>query len=239
MRKLNYLPLIALGVAVSGCATPEIPYDRSAENVKAIGLLPPGFPEKPTVVLASTVGQSFGLVGALVDASLEANRDSKFNGLIEQAKYSERDTFINNVTAALQMRGYTVMPVAAMRTKNNGFMAKYPAKGETSADAYLDVFVANYGYVAAGIGASTPYRPFVGLQVKLIRANDSKVLMQDTVIYNPVGPAVAQGHAVTVAPNPSYSFADFDTLVAQPDNAVKGLQEATEQTSEAISTLLQ
>ncbi len=238
MRTRACVPLIAIGLAISACASPEIPYDRSAENIRTIGLVAPAFPDHPTVVLASTVGQSFGLVGALVDAGLEANRDLKFRDMIGRANFSEHDKFVDRVTAALQMRGYAVVSVSATRPKATDFVAKYPGKDVTNVDAYLDLVVKSYGYVAAGIGSSTPYRPSLSLAVKLVRATDAKVLMQDAVVYNPVGPAAAQGHSVTVAPNPAYSFVDFDALMANPENAVSGLQDATEQSSEAISVLL-
>lgn len=238
MRVLRYSLILCAVLAVASCATPEIPYDRAAENVKTIGIIEPGLPDGPTVVLASTVGQSFGLVGALVDAGLQAARDSKFQGALDDASYSERERFVASVKIALEMRGYVVVPVSATRAKATAFMTKYPPKADANVDGYLDLVVGNYGYVSAGIGDSTPYRPSMSVRVKLVRADDAKVLMEDAVVYNPVGPAIAGARAVTISPNPVYSFKDFDTLMGDRADAVKGLQDSVDQTAQTISTLL-
>ena len=75
----------AAALVLSACASkPEIPFDRAtAGAIKTIAVVPPAMPDDGSVVLASTVGQSFGLVGALVDAGMAANRDSHFKDLLK------------------------------------------------------------------------------------------------------------------------------------------------------------
>ena len=54
--------LAAIAVWLGSCATkPEIPYDRGSASIHTIGIITPAFPDGPSVALASTVGQSFGL----------------------------------------------------------------------------------------------------------------------------------------------------------------------------------
>lgn len=69
--------LFVFALAISACATlPQIPYDRTAAgNPKTIRVLTPAAPEKASVVLAATVGQSFGLIGALIDAGMQSSRE--------------------------------------------------------------------------------------------------------------------------------------------------------------------
>ena len=43
---------------------------------------------------------------------------------------------------------------------------------------------------------------------------------------------------MTLAPDAAHRFDTFDILLADPENAVRGLRTATEQSAEAISHLL-
>lgn len=232
------IAVIVVALLLVGCAAaPEIPLDHaSAGNVKTIGVVTPSFPDKPVVVLASSVGQSFGLIGALVDAGMRANRESKFNELLKQQNFLAQEVFLQNLTARLEATGYTVTMIPLKREKAE-FETHYPSDDGTKVDAYLDLVAIGYGYVAAGIGSSTPYRPVFIVRARLVRAKDSSVLMQDVVAYNPVnaGPNV---RAITIPPDPAYSFTDFDTLVADPTKAAKGLQSAIEQSTQTVSALL-
>jgi hypothetical protein len=127
--------------------------------------------------------------------------------------------------------------VPVTRDKSD-FLARYPSNAEPKVDAYLDLVAAGYGYVAAGVRSSTPYRPTLAVRARLVSARDSSVLMQDVVVYNPVGPA-APSKAVTIAPDPAFQFVNFDALIADPDRAVLGLRAAIEQSAHGIGTLLQ
>ena len=228
--------LVAVLVLLAGCAAPEIPYDRaSSGEIKSIGIATPSFPPDPVVVLASSVGQSFGLIGALVDAGMQSNRDAQFKALLQRQNFSARDRFIESLTARLQERGYTVSLVPVKR-ESTDFLTHYPTGSEPPVDAYLDLVALSYGYVAAGIGSSTPYRPQFAVRTRLVSAKDSSVLMQDQVVYNPIG---SPPKTVTIAPEPGHQFKDFDTLVADPGTAVIGLKTATERSAETVSALLQ
>ena len=174
------VPVIGALFVLSACATtPEIPFVQTADNIHTIGLTTPGFPDGASVVLASDMGQSFGLIGALVDASMQSNRDSTFKDIVTKQNFVASDQFSQDLTAALTKDGYAVVPIAVAR-KDSGLLKELPAAPQP-VDAYLDVAVMNYGYVAAGIGDNTPYRPFLMLQCKLIRASDKTVLMQDKI----------------------------------------------------------
>jgi hypothetical protein len=233
--RIKHAALAAIGLLLAGCAaSPEIPYDKTtASQVKTIGLITPRFPSGPDVVLASTVGQSFGLVGALVDAGMKANRDSQFKALLDSENYSETDLFAKDLATGLQAEGYTVVSLPAQRDQAD-FLKQYPP---AAVDAYLDVVGLEYGYIAAGITSSLPYRPFIALRVKLIKAQDSSVLMQDIIVYNRFGPGNPT-NIVTIAPDPSQGYADFSALVADPPGAIQGMQTATDKTAATVGKLL-
>lgn len=238
MRSLFRQAAAAAGVLLlAACAsTPEIPFERSAQ-IKTIGVLAPSLPSGPSVVLASSMGQSFGLIGAIVDATMQANRDSQFDGLMKTDHFVFGDTFKDSLSAQLKGEGYTVMDMPAER-KSGDYMEKYPS-ADGSVDAYLDIVVVSYGYIASGIGGDTPYRPFVVAKCRLLRASDSSVLMQDAVVYNRVlGQYQPNDKVVTIPPDPKFAFSNFDSLVAYPKDAANDLGVAANETSKAVGTLL-
>jgi len=227
----------AASLLLSACAgRAEIPYDRSATpNVKIIGVLTPAFPDAPIVARASSVGQSFGLIGALVEAGLQTSRESKFKSSIAGQQFMARETFLKDVHTQLGQHGYKVIDVPAGRPDSSLLKAYPPPTPAPPVDAYLDVVVSSYGYVAAGVKDSTPYRPTLSIAVKLVNAKDSAVLLQDAIVYNPIGPIK---DVVTVAPDPAYAFTDSDVLAADPKNAVKGMHAAIDSVTRTLGSLL-
>jgi hypothetical protein len=228
--------MLAAAVVLAGCAgQPEIPYDRAAKaQIKKIGIVTPAFAE-PSVILLNSVGSNFGLIGALADAGVQSNRDSKLKAMLQQQKYSPQDYFIEHVTKDLRAAGYTVVMVPVKRDGSD-FVEKYPSGDGQAVDAYLDLVAPVYGYIANGTGDSTPYRPRVVVKARLVSAKDSSVLMQDRVLYNPLGP---DSTAVTIPADPALQFKDFDALAASPQTAVRGLRVATEQSAQTVAKLLQ
>jgi hypothetical protein len=236
MRYVRFLCAVIAAGLLAACALQPIPYDRtSSGEIKTIGIITPAMPSRPAVVLASSVGQSFGLIGGLIDAGMQENRETKFKTVIEPHNFSATDACLQELTARLQEQGYTVVSVPVQRTKH-GFEDKYPVESEPKVDAYLDLVV-SYGYITAGVG-STPYRPIVYMTARLVRATDATVLMQDAVSYNAIGPYGANKKAITLAPDPTYQFPNFDKLVGDPATAVKGMQVSLERSASTLGQLL-
>jgi hypothetical protein len=75
------------------------------------------------------------------------------------------------------------------------------------------------------------------LDCRLVRAMDSKVLMEDTVVFNPVAPALPT-NIVAVPPSPDYAFQDFDALTADPGAMTRGLKDSVDQSADAVAKLL-
>lgn len=232
------LVLCASVLFVSACASrPEIPFDRSAaSNVKTIGVITPAFPTSSSVVLATTVGQSFGLIGALIDSGMRASRESDVDKLLAAQKFDPKTEFSHAVEEALQKRGYQLVSIAPPRTKAADFVESGAFAGQPAADAYLDIVVSRYGFMAAGISSSSPYRPTVFLKCRLVSAADpSRVLMADTILVNPLG---SPRDAVQISPPALYAFPDFDELVANPPRATEALAKAIDQSADAIGQVL-
>jgi hypothetical protein len=243
MRLLARSALALMALLLASCATiPEIPFDLTANPVSTIGFLDPGMPPKANVVLTGTVGQSVAasgglagaLIGSIIDESMRAARVKHFEEGTHSLNYVAHDRFIAAVTSALNAHGYTVKMIEAKRAKQDDWLASYPPAGDPPVDAYLDIALIDYGYLAAGIG-NQPYRPFVDLKVKLVRASDGHVLMQDVIEYDPLG---TPQKAVTIAPDPEFAFANADALYAAPQHAVDGLDRAFAQIADTLGNLL-
>lgn len=235
MRFAKLAAAFAALLCVAACASqPEIPYDRSAlPNNKTIGLLTPGWSSGPSSVLASDVGRSFGLVGALVDATMQSNRESELNKILVAKNIDINAMFVSRLKSNLESKGFKVVSVDA-DAKRSKPLKKYPSAID-GVDSYLDVVVPNYGYLAAGIAKDAPYRPWFLSQIKLVRATDAGVLMQDVVTYNTIGEAK---NVVTLSPDPQYAFARWDDVTASPDQAVAGINDAADKSADAIANLL-
>ncbi len=186
-----------------------------------------------SVVLAATVGQSFGLVGALIDAGMQSSRESDFEAMAKSQNYSAPAAFGRYLDTALTVNGYAVVHDSVGRERTSGFLKTYRQPASVTAEAHLDT-VLNYGYYAAGL--STPYRPFVTADCKLVRNSDGALLMQKSIYYNPLNSAPEQ--TVTIAPNGAYEFSDFETLKKDPEKAIKGLDDAISQVANTMGTLL-
>lgn len=238
MRIPNRMAAVAAIASLAGCVSqpPEIPFDKSADNIHSIGIVTPSMPEKPSIWLASDVGQSFGLIGALVDAGMQASRDKEVWAMLTEEGKVPREDFAKAIQASLEAHGYAVKPIAVERNSTD-YLKTYPA-ADTGTDAYLDILVGNYGYVAAGIGNSTPYRPFLYLHCRLLRASDAKVLMQDTILYDPVTP-IPTDKSVTLSPDPDYIFPEFSNMEADHKRTAAGLDASFHQTADAVGHLLQ
>jgi hypothetical protein len=223
-------------VLLSGCHTapPEIPFDKAAATrVKSIGIIVSQFPEQPVALLATSIGQNLGLLGALVDAGMNSSRVSKVEAMLKSQGFVADSYFIAKLKETLEAEGYKVFIVSQKRGKGE-FAKAYPVNSYPRVDAYLDIVVGSYGYLAAGIGDDAPYRPTFNAHVKLVSSIGNSVLMQDIVAYNiPNKPE----NIVTLSPDPEMKWVDFDTLMADPVRAVSGLRAAEEQTASMLGKL--
>lgn len=226
--------LVGSGLMLGGCASSaHRPYDPAVrKQVRSIGLLTPVVPDEVAVRMAIHPGQSLGLVGMLL---AEGDMDGKTGDFTRELKargFSNGAGFEQQLKAGLVAAGYAVRTLPAPRAYSQAFREQYPAS-DGSVDAYLDIYSDLIGYTAAG--GSTPYRPTVNLHVRLVRADDHKVLYQDQIAYNAFGDGDG---AITLTPARGYEFAEFAQLMAQPAKAVQGLQLAMRATGDEVARQL-
>ncbi|MGD1935196.1 MAG: hypothetical protein ACFB0Z_11945 [Candidatus Phaeomarinobacter sp.] len=227
---------IGLFLFLAGCATYQsVPFEQStAQPIKKIGLLSPSIPNEPTALLATTVGQSFGLLGAIIDASMASARANSLNSVLTSNKFYIRQEVEGRLVAALEEQGYEVVLVEAARSSKRDFVSTYPSTEPV--DAYLDVVMPAYGYASAGIGSSSPWRPFAMMKTRLVRASDKTVLMREDVAYNRL--TDRNDDTVTISADPSFQYADFSGLESNSERSAEGVRVAVTEASNTVGKLL-
>lgn len=255
----TFAAVVATASLLAGCVPPPIPYDKTAAaNIRTVQIVAPEVPGSASVVLASSVGQSFGLIGALVDAGIQANREARFKDIMDANSFQVKTILLTSLTERLQQHGYKTVLVPFVRptttnttqassgpsntsstTQNNATefppFSAYPKSAEPPADAILDVIVLSYGYMATGISSGAAYRPIFHAKVRLVDAKTGTVLMQDQIAYNPLG---SNKNVATIAPDPAYGFANVEAMSADPAKTIMGLKIATEESGKTIANLL-
>jgi hypothetical protein len=230
-RKIAVLTaLLALGA----CATPYVatPYDRASAAVASVGVLDDSVPEKASAYEVASVGSNFGLIGALVDAGIQLERQNAVNDALRTASFDAEAELEAKLADALRAQGYSVSVMTTGERPKRDFLPSYPGAA-AGTDAYLDVAVMNYGYMSSGAGQ--PFRPMVAAKVRLIRASDSSTLMENQIVYNPLNTVAG---IITLPPNPQYVFNNRSDLLADPARLAAGIQDALTQVAATAAQLL-
>lgn len=248
--------IVALALAVTACAKQpqSIPFVQPAgKPIQVIGLVTPHMPDRAAALLATSpgknaanaaagaglIGLAVGLVIAGIDAGMQSSRESTLEEMLKAESFNAPTTFSSALRTALEAKGYQVVDIPRSSQRNAGrtFQENYQAPAGQNVDAFLDILVEGYGYGAASSAASSPYRPTVYTEVRLVNADTKSVLMWDKVIYNPMGDVV-RDDKVIIPPAPEFSFVDFDAVERAPQKVAEGLDVALVKTADTIGTLL-
>lgn len=217
--------LVAALAALAACSTfPTQEYNKDANAaVHVIAIAPIGMPDEPQVTIVNAVGNSFGLIGALVEASRASNASKEAATALQTGNFAYKTYLPVEIDNGLKADGFQTIVLPGTRTGADAqkFLATLPPA--TGADAVLDIYVTYIGYVAAG--ATTPYHPAVHIQAQLTDLKTNKVLFADQVFYNNFLPKQAK-KAISIEPDPKFAFADRAAMVAAPGDVSKDLREA-------------
>lgn len=232
---IRIVAALVSALCLSGCASTYVgkPYERASAGVTSIGLVGDALPEKANVPEIASIGSNFGLVGALVNAGIQASREKEVNDALSGAGFNAETALQARITSRLADQGYRVAPLDTAARAKRDFLPAYAAPAQP-VDAYLDVAVQSFGYLSAG--AFKPFRPFAVAKVRLVSARDkSRTLMENTIAYNPIYP---QKGIITLTPNPNYEFNNRAALLADPKRLSAGLEDALGQVADTVAQLL-
>ena len=232
MRKI----ILAAGLAasVAACASPYVgkPYDRATAQVTTIEVVDDAAPPNATAWEVASAGSNFGLIGAIADAGITASREKAINDALGGVGFDAEAKLEQRISRKLGGEGYTVSVGSGGERKKRVFLKTY-ASTTGKPDAYLDIVVTNYGYLSAGMGQ--PWRPTASATVRLVRASDNVVLMENQIVYNAM--YVQQG-VITLTPNPEFAFKNREDMVSDPARLAAGIEDALDQVADTAVGLL-
>lgn len=233
---LKRVIVAGLAALVSACVSPYVatPYDRSAYSVERIAVMPDSVPPEPIALEVASAGSNFGLIGALVDAGIQASRQDAIKDALEAEGFDPQAVMERRIATALQGHGYDVSIHPGPDRQRREFMVAYPTADGTR-DAYLDLVLVHYGYLSAG--AFQPFRPSVEARVRLVSAADpTAVLMENLIVYNTMYP---QEGVIVLTPNPAYAFQNREEMLADPTRLAEGIEVALNEVADTAARLLQ
>lgn len=231
--KIKVLGLVA-ALCVSACAAPYVatPYDRASAGVARIAVIDDAAEDDAIAYEVASMGSNFGLVGALIDAGIQAERRAALNRALDGAEFDAEARLEAILAERLASQGYQVATLDNGARAKRDFLKTYPAA--EGHDAYLDVVVMNYGYLSAG--AFQPFRPHASAMVRLVSAADpDRVLMDNRIVYN--GMDVADG-VIALSPDPSFEFQNREQLLAEPERTAAGIEHALSEIADTAARLL-
>lgn len=228
---------LSAALLLSACVAPYVatPYDRATAGVQTIAIIDDPAEERAIAYEVASMGSNFGLIGALVDAGIQAERQGAVNKALDSVEFDGENAFETRLASRLRASGYEVVQRDGPARTKREFLVRYPTpQGET--DAYLDVVMAQYGYLSAG--AFQPFRPTAAAQVRLVSAADpTKVLMDNRIVYN--GMYTTDAGVITLSPNPAYEFQNREQLLADPAKMAAGIEDALNAVADTAAQLLQ
>jgi hypothetical protein len=180
----------------------------------------------------NSVGSNFGLIGALADAGIQQSREDAMIAALATVDYNAEAVFDTRLTEKLTESGYTASVLEGSNRQRRVLLTGYSGAA-AGTDAYLDIVITNYGYIASGPGQ--PWRPTAEAMVRLVRASDHVTLMQNQISYNSV--FVRRG-VITLTPNPDYSFQNREAMLADPTRLAAGITDALDQVADTAVHLL-
>lgn len=231
---MKHLVAALAGLMAAGCVSPYVatPYDRAATSVQQIAVADDSVPTRLTAWEVASAGSNFGLIGALADAGIQQSRENALMEALGGIGFDAEAKLEARIVSALSARGYEVALLEGAERERRVFLESYEG-GPDGVDAYLDIVITNYGYIAAGMGQ--PWRPTADATVRLV-SPDGSTLMENQIAYNTMYPRAG---VVTITPNPKFDFRNRDDMLADPSTLAAGIEDALNQVADTAAQLLQ
>nr|WP_137678658.1 hypothetical protein [Parerythrobacter lutipelagi] len=229
--KKTFVLLAAL--SLGACANPYVatPYTAPAGGLTSVGIADDSIPEDAIAGEAASTMSNFGLLGALVDAGVQASRKSRVNEALDSVNYQPEEMFEAYLIEAFKKKNINAMLLAGPDREKREFLTDY--QDANGAQAVLDFNVTEHGYINAG---NQLWRPAVAADVRLVDAVSGKTLMENRIVLNPI---VVQEGTITLSPNPDYVFQNREDMISQPERLAAGIDDALMKVADAAVNLLQ
>jgi len=228
MTGTRYLTLVLAFVLTSCAPLPKQAFNKdAATSIKTVVIAQPPNQESYEAAILGHPAASFGLVGGLIAAADIQVKSNRLTSAIDVGETRLQDRFVKKLRESILLAGYETSVITVPRDtpeeRTIGLLK------QTGADAALIVAVVGRYWAA---GPTSNYLPSVVVVVKKIDLKSSATLYQDTFSYGYSSP---QTKTVHFASDATYSFADIDVLVGNPEKTREGLYKGIDVICEQIA----
>jgi len=212
------LSMLLLALAVTGCASVQKQaFNReAAAGLKSVAIAEHTNKEEYFINIVAHPGMSFGLIGGLVAAAELSSKASRLTAAVKPEQTELQKRLARQLNSGLGAAGFETHVVPLQPDTENKLVATTLGKSANS-DAVLAASV-SAGYIAAS--PTTPYFPYVQVNVMLSEGSTNKVLYQDSISY---GYSYPHTKTVHLAGGEDYHFSNMNDLEEHADRARDGL----------------
>lgn len=218
--KFAFLSTLIL-LSFSGCASvPKIEADRAVTSqIKRIAVLDIQEPARISVVNIGGAPMAFGMIGGLIQGSINAENSKEFAAAVKEENISFAKPLQQSVMKALEEDGFVM-------TDATGQKPKLAADGKSddysdvvvNADAMLSLWFGEVGYMSSTY--SSHYQPWVVVKARLMDAKTKKDIYFKTFA---VGYEIKLKNAELLPADPKMRFSSFVELKSKKEEAIKDL----------------
>lgn len=213
-----------VGLLISGCVTvPNVDADRAATNrIKKIALLAVPAPKEIPVANLGGASSAFGLVGGLIQASVNSSQARQFAEFLALKKIDLAQNLEAEVIAALKADGFEVTVEKNQKPKiaSDGKSDDY-SDVQVDADSILSVWSVSFGYVSPP--NTTHYQPSGVVKVRLLNAKTKADLYYKTFV---IGWKLPMKESVYLETDEKFRYKSIGEFTSHEEEAVQGLFEA-------------
>ena len=211
---------------LSACASPVAKIDLtkgSMSQVKTIAVMVAPEPTEYTVLNLGHGGMGFGLIGGLIAAADQSDKQKKLTAKYNAEGVSLTTALATQISSALNNAGYNARVEKGNWVAANNQNTLAFDKIQSDADAVLVVSPTILGFVAAGLAVrNNDYLPTISVVTNLIKQGSASAPMYRG--FHMTGWELRQvGWRYTP---PKQQFADFAALHDGSKNSSKSLNEA-------------
>lgn len=244
-RITKWLFTIVATILLVACAGPVPKIDlapKAMASIKTIDVVRPPEPKMYAVVNFGHPGMAFGLVGGIVAAADQNNKQEQLarayreNGVAVCSELSQR------IADRLNEMGFNARVVDAKEVKGvdleeaNGKKTLQYKDINSNSDAILIVMPTKIGFVATGLagGHNNDYLPTISSIITLLGKDRQNPIYRG---YHVTGWQLkAEGWRYTA---PTTTFSNFDALISNPKNSSASLMDAAAKIANSIAKDLQ
>jgi hypothetical protein len=175
----------------------------------------------------------------LIAAGIQADEEKRETAVFQKEGFEPLPYFKERLTEEMGKRGYVlVWPASQVETSKiergaYGLRKNYAANDQS--DAQLDIDFGVLGFVAAGAGSSSPYRPTVSVAARLLSKTGKENYFTDYVCYNNV---FNNAKAISINPDDRYTYPKFKDLETSGHSSVEGMKLALDSVAAKIAEQL-